>query len=133
MKTLIITEDDNGTFQIRPEGDLSVSEIAGMIYHAELLHRLAMIENRQITIKRSENQNAAESTNTATAQPPASDVNVRPPESKKDCFRIELVGLLNRFSKENESNTPDFMLADYLIAALDDFNEITNIRRKWSD
>jgi len=37
---------------------------------------------------------------------------------KQEAFRKELAGLLNRHSMENGSNTPDYLLADYLIACL---------------
>lgn len=38
---------------------------------------------------------------------------------------------LNRASRENESNTPDFILAEYLVACLEAFEKSTNDRRKW--
>ncbi len=37
-------------------------------------------------------------------------------------FRIQLASLLNRYSRENDSNTPDFILAKYLMSCLDAFN-----------
>lgn len=46
-------------------------------------------------------------------------------------FLEELEGLLNKYSKENTSNTPDFILADYLLAALDAFNNAVNHRSSW--
>jgi hypothetical protein len=46
-------------------------------------------------------------------------------------FRKELENLINKFSMENGSNTPDFMLADYLIDALNNFEKITKKREKW--
>jgi hypothetical protein len=49
----------------------------------------------------------------------------------KETFKKELEELINRYSMENGSNTPDFLLADYLIAALDNYNEITTRRDKW--
>ena len=36
-------------------------------------------------------------------------------------FRKELEDLINRFSKENGSNTPDFILAEYLEGCLSNF------------
>ena len=33
-------------------------------------------------------------------------------------FKKELCELLNKYSKENESDTPDFILAEYLIGSL---------------
>jgi hypothetical protein len=46
-------------------------------------------------------------------------------------FRSELQTLINRHSKENESNTPDFILADYLVGCLNLFDVIVQSREKW--
>ena len=46
-------------------------------------------------------------------------------------FRKSLVELLNKYSKENDSNTPDFILANYLIKCLDAYNETLQLREKW--
>jgi len=46
-------------------------------------------------------------------------------------FERELSELINKHSKENESDTPDFILAEYLNGCLTNFNEATNARRKW--
>lgn len=46
-------------------------------------------------------------------------------------FRRELISLINRHSKENGSNTPDYILADYLIECLNNFNKTTNMRNDW--
>ena len=43
----------------------------------------------------------------------------------------ELSELLNKHSLENESNTPDFVLAEYLIDCLEAFDKATNIRTWW--
>lgn len=43
----------------------------------------------------------------------------------------ELEQLLNKHSRENESNTPDFILAQYLIGCLMAWEEATRIRDKW--
>lgn len=37
---------------------------------------------------------------------------------RRDLFRAELRELINRYSMEIPSNTPDFLLADYLIRCL---------------
>jgi hypothetical protein len=42
-----------------------------------------------------------------------------------------LTRLLNRYSEENASNTPDFILAKFLINALDTFNIAVQEREKW--
>lgn len=50
---------------------------------------------------------------------------------KKDSFEKELTALLNRHSKENGSNTPDFILSDYLQHCLDNFNSSVTARNDW--
>lgn len=46
-------------------------------------------------------------------------------------FKKELADLINRHSLENCSNTPDFILAEYLADCLDQFNKASNAREKW--
>lgn len=46
-------------------------------------------------------------------------------------FERELGNLLNRFSKESGSNTPDFILARYLSYCLEAFNMAMRERRSW--
>ena len=46
-------------------------------------------------------------------------------------FKKELEDLINRHSKENGSDTPDFMLAEYLDNCLKIFNEISQAREEW--
>lgn len=46
-------------------------------------------------------------------------------------FRTELSALLNRYSRENASNTPDYILAAYLVACLEAFDTATNLRGHW--
>ena len=46
-------------------------------------------------------------------------------------FRKELKDLINSHSMENGSNTPDFMLADYLVDCLEAYNKITTTRESW--
>lgn len=46
----------------------------------------------------------------------------------KTIFEKELQDLINRNSRENDSNTQDFILAEYLIACLDAFNKGVNHR-----
>lgn len=40
---------------------------------------------------------------------------------RRDLFRAELRELINKYSMEIPSNTPDFMLADYLIRCLNTY------------
>lgn len=53
---------------------------------------------------------------------------VEPPDYRSPEFRNELRALLNRFSMENGSDTPDDALADYLVNCLVAFDEAVNCR-----
>ena len=46
-------------------------------------------------------------------------------------FEKNLEQLLNKFSQENGSNTPDFILARYLMACLEAFNSAVLRRESW--
>jgi hypothetical protein len=46
-------------------------------------------------------------------------------------FQNELEKLINKYSVENESNTPDFILAEYLCGCLKNYAEIIKKREKW--
>lgn len=46
-------------------------------------------------------------------------------------FKRELEALINRHSMENGSNTPDFILAQYLLGCLEGFNAAVNAREAW--
>lgn len=48
-----------------------------------------------------------------------------------DSFERELKSLLNRYSAENASGTPDYILAHYLTQTLALFNETQQQRAKW--
>lgn len=48
-------------------------------------------------------------------------------------LRQELAAALNRHSAENGSNTPDFILADFLALALNAFDQATVRRDGWVD
>lgn len=52
-------------------------------------------------------------------------------EKEKTTFEKELASLLNRYSKENVSNTPDFILVNYLVSCLQAFEVATNTRESW--
>ena len=43
----------------------------------------------------------------------------------------ELTTLLNGYSEENESNTPDFLLAKFVLQCLEAFNVTTRARDRW--
>lgn len=46
-------------------------------------------------------------------------------------FRKELEILINKHSKENGSNTPDFILAEYLCICLQAFDHVVDLREAW--
>lgn len=52
-------------------------------------------------------------------------------EPKEPTFQDELANLINRYSLENGSNTPDFILALYLQQCLTTFNDIVRKREDW--
>ena len=43
----------------------------------------------------------------------------------------EITELINKHSAENGSNTPDFILGEYLINCLKSFDKAVKIRDKW--
>ena len=46
-------------------------------------------------------------------------------------FEKELARVINKAGRENESNTPDFILAQFMKASLDAFNTATQVRDTW--
>jgi hypothetical protein len=46
-------------------------------------------------------------------------------------FEKELAELINKHRKENDSDTPDFILATYLNAVLDNFSAAVKQREEW--
>ena len=44
---------------------------------------------------------------------------------------VDIRKLLNSCSRENKSDTPDYILASYLMACLNAYEEATNKRDKW--
>lgn len=51
--------------------------------------------------------------------------------SSKKNFRKALMHLINCYSKENGSNTPDFILATYLVNCLEVFDQAVKRRNEW--
>ena len=50
---------------------------------------------------------------------------------KEDQIKSELAEVINRNSLENKSNTPDWVIADYLFDCLCAFNSATRARDNW--
>jgi hypothetical protein len=46
-------------------------------------------------------------------------------------FEEKLKGLINEYCKENDSSTPDFILANYLKGCLNLYNDTIQARDKW--
>lgn len=46
-------------------------------------------------------------------------------------FKDELESVINRYSKENGSDTPDFILANYLTDCLEAFDRAVLNRQQW--
>lgn len=53
--------------------------------------------------------------------------------TKESNFKKELTSLINRYSRENKSNTPDFILAEYMNECLLTFEHIIVKRDEWHD
>jgi len=52
-------------------------------------------------------------------------------DGSKLTFEEELENLINKHSRENTSNTPDYILANYLTDCLDAFNQAIYKRETW--
>lgn len=50
---------------------------------------------------------------------------------EKSSFENELSNLINKYSRENASGTPDFILAAYLAGSLEVFNATIQLRSEW--
>lgn len=51
--------------------------------------------------------------------------------TKYNDLKTDIKNTINRHSAENGSDTPDFILAEYLIGALELFDATTQNREKW--
>lgn len=52
-------------------------------------------------------------------------------ESEFGTFRTDLINSINKNSLENESNTPDFIIAEYLVNCLKNYNETYKMKIEW--
>ena len=52
-------------------------------------------------------------------------------EGSSEGFEEELQALLNKWSLEGYSNTPDFLLAKFITNCVSAFNEVTRARDRW--
>lgn len=54
-----------------------------------------------------------------------------PNEDNKSQLQQAIQNIINRYSREKKSNTPDFILAEYLMKCLDAFEWASNRREAW--
>lgn len=59
------------------------------------------------------------------------DVPTQTPNDNRPPFVDALQTLINQYSAENGSNTPDFILANFVFKALINFDDAVNHREKW--
>jgi hypothetical protein len=52
-------------------------------------------------------------------------------EPIKPSFRSDIQSTINRYSKENGSNTPDYILAQFLVDSLSAYDKAVTAREKW--
>jgi len=57
----------------------------------------------------------------------------RGPERPQMGLQDELAAILNRASRENESDTPDYILAGYMVDCLRAFERAVRLREAWRD
>lgn len=60
---------------------------------------------------------------------PNNEVNLQ--DFAQSPFERELARLINKYSQEDGSDTPDFILAEYLSDCLKNWNKATAAREKW--
>lgn len=56
---------------------------------------------------------------------------LHPAGSTASSFSRELEQLINKYSRENGSDTPDFILAEYLMGCLLAFDQALDSRERW--
>jgi hypothetical protein len=52
-------------------------------------------------------------------------------KDQRESIAREIAAVINRNSLENGSDTPDFLLAEYLIGCLEVYNSTLRAREKW--
>lgn len=55
----------------------------------------------------------------------------RPLPSEQRGLVRDIAAVLNLRSRENASNTPDYILAEYMVTCLDAFEAASNARQRW--
>lgn len=64
---------------------------------------------------------------------PTNDSPDEPTNEIPTTFKKELENIINKYSRENNSDTPDFILASYMEKALQAFEETVRMRQEWCD
>lgn len=54
-----------------------------------------------------------------------------PDQAGEPTFRDQLTSLINKNSLENASDTPDYILSEYLCRALESFDKAVSERETW--
>lgn len=62
---------------------------------------------------------------------PASAISPSQEHERREAFRKDLAKVLNRYSQENGSDTPEWILADYLIGCLNSWKNAARMRDRW--
>ncbi len=52
-------------------------------------------------------------------------------DSQKPTFEQAIAEVINRYSKENENDTPDYILAQYVSDCLQAYKKAINLRDSW--
>lgn len=52
-------------------------------------------------------------------------------DEEYESLKKEIAGLLNKYSQENRSNTPDYMLADFMLGCLNVYENTIRSRTEW--
>ncbi len=52
-------------------------------------------------------------------------------DERYEALRKDLSALLNKYSQENRSDTPDFMLADFMLGCLNVYENTIVARENW--
>lgn len=50
---------------------------------------------------------------------------------RKSELKDDIMHAINKASAENGSNTPDFILAEYLVGCLENFDKTMSLREAW--
>lgn len=53
------------------------------------------------------------------------------PSLQPSSFEKELQFLINKYSQESKSNTPDFILVEYVKNSIENFHRATRLRDNW--